>query len=706
MKQQDKPLQLCIVGCGAISEQLYLPVLSKMPEFKLLTLIDVNLERARMLAERYNIPHYSAKLNDIPAIAEAALVALPNYLHCSVSCELMARGIHVFCEKPMATASSDAEAMVHCAKKHRVHLNIGNIRRFYWMSGRVKEIVDSKMLGDLLSFHIEEGYAHNWPTVSGFYFDKKKAGGGVLIDVGAHVIDLLLWWLQDYPTAIKYEDDDFGGVESECHIQLGFGDLTEGSIRLSRIRQLSNNYTLRFRNGTVTFQPYDNSGLCNALTINRNGKAKLLKAKKFRRVSYYFKAELAAFFYSIRTGLPSPIAADTIVPSIRLIGDCYRNARRLETRWLLHRPTCGAAQIAAGDQREFKNLKILVTGASGFIGGRVAERLYLEHASVPRCLVRGVHKLSRLARFPFDLMLGDVLNYDSLVKATAGCDAIVHCAYGNTRDDNLNVRINARGTENLIRAGLANDVKTFIYLSSVEVYGKNQPPVVDETTPITSFGNSYAISKFDGEKICLEYFSEKHLQVVILRLAVVYGPHAPTWTVDVINRLRNRGFCWSDQFNGTCNPIYIDDCVDAIFRAISRPNVAGETFIVSSGKTCTWNEYFAKYNEILEMPPLAGAGKTQLQLYRLLRKLFDLGFKHYGPTHGYDMAFTYSWLRERGRIPNLKAALQRGSLLDMTDILSRRTCYSIEKAKTILGFQPRYDLDSGIDLIKEWSNHA
>jgi len=186
-------------------------------------------------------------------------------------------------------------------------------------------------------------------------------------------------------------------------------------------------------------------------------------------------------------------------------------------------------------------------------------------------------------------------------------------------------------------------------------------------------------------------------------LAVVYGPFAQIWTNDVVRRLLNRGFCISPYFNGICNPVYIDDCVNAIFLSIATAGAVGEIFIISGGETLTWNNYFAKYNKMLGLPALRTAGRLETRLYGLLRRMFDVGFNPIRKEHSHDISFAYNWFRERGQIPNLKASLLRGGLMQnqYASLLSRRAHYSIEKAKKTLGFEPAFSFDAGTMLVKQ-----
>jgi nucleoside-diphosphate-sugar epimerase len=212
----------------------------------------------------------------------------------------------------------------------------------------------------------------------------------------------------------------------------------------------------------------------------------------------------------------------------------------------------------------------------------------------------------------------------------------------------------------------------------------------------------YATSKLEAEKVCAKYFQEEKLSIVILRPAVVYGPYAPTWTISVIKQLMNRGFCISEETDGICNPVYVDDVVNAIFLALKGENLAGEIFNISSGEKLTWNEYFARYNELLGLPPLEHAKKSRLWLYSMSRKVLDTGMKYLKRKYGANVFRAYYRLLESGRIPNLGPLHQRGGLIKQAEILDRSTYYSTEKATQTLGFEPQYRLEKGMILIAAW----
>ena len=128
--------------------------------------------------------------------------------------DLLQNEIHVLVEKPMALNSGDCQAMIESAKNAGVVLAVGLVRRFYHLERFVKQVIDSMLLGKIIKFDLREGVVFGWPVVSDSIFSKHNSGGGVLIDIGVHVLDLLLWWFGNYET-VEYYDDSMGGVEAE-----------------------------------------------------------------------------------------------------------------------------------------------------------------------------------------------------------------------------------------------------------------------------------------------------------------------------------------------------------------------------------------------------------------------------------------------------------------------------------------------------------
>src|SRR5262249_27447108 len=151
---------------------------------------------------------------------------------------------------------------------------------------------------------------------------------------------------------------------------------------------------------------------------------------------------------------------------------------------------------------------ILITGAGGFLGGWVAESLHLSGAASVRA---GVHRWGsavRVARFPIEITHCDVLQPETLDAAFRGVDMIVHCAVSP------DVRVITEGTKNTLEAASRANVRKFLHISSVAVYGE-ATGAVSETTALRPT-TDYGIAKAEAERHCRSY-AQKGFPVVILR---------------------------------------------------------------------------------------------------------------------------------------------------------------------------------------------
>ena len=121
---------------------------------------------------------------------------------------------------------------------------------------KIKEIITEGTLGALTGFDFREGTVFSWPTVTGFIFDKEKAGGGVLMDIGVHLLDLLFWWIDDEVASFQYADDCLGGLEATAEIKITFRNGVKGQVKLTRLAVLKNFYTLYFEHGSLSWNPF------------------------------------------------------------------------------------------------------------------------------------------------------------------------------------------------------------------------------------------------------------------------------------------------------------------------------------------------------------------------------------------------------------------------------------------------------------------
>ncbi|MDR6878687.1 putative dehydrogenase [Bacillus sp. 3255] len=196
-----RKLQVGIIGCGGIATGKHLPSLSKIEQVDIAGFFDVRPESARQAAEKFGAPDskvydsYQALLAD--ASIDVVHICTPNDTHAEISIAALEAGKHVMCEKPMAKTAADARRMVEAAKRTGKKLTIGYNNRFRADSQYLKRVVEEGDLGEIYFAKAHAVRRRGVPTW-GVFLDEEKQGGGPLIDIGTHALDLTLWLMNNY----------------------------------------------------------------------------------------------------------------------------------------------------------------------------------------------------------------------------------------------------------------------------------------------------------------------------------------------------------------------------------------------------------------------------------------------------------------------------------------------------------------------------
>ena len=199
-----KKLKIGIIGCGGIANGKHLPSLSKIPEVELVAFCDIILDRAEKAAKDYGVKDakvyedYSALLKD--KAIDVVHVLTPNNAHAPITIAALQAGKHVMCEKPMAKDSKEAQAMLDAAAKSGKKLTIGYQNRFSAQSMYLHDICKAGDLGEIYYARAHAVRRRAVPTW-GVFLDEEKQGGGPLIDIGTHALDLTLWHMDNYEPA-------------------------------------------------------------------------------------------------------------------------------------------------------------------------------------------------------------------------------------------------------------------------------------------------------------------------------------------------------------------------------------------------------------------------------------------------------------------------------------------------------------------------
>jgi len=197
----NKKLKVGIIGCGGIANGKHMPALAKIAEVEMTAFCDIIPERAKKAAEEYGAKGAKAYESYMDMLVKEKLdivhVLTPNKQHCECSVAALEAGCHVMCEKPMAKTVADAQKMLDAAKKTGKKLTIGYQNRYKSRSLYAKQICEAGDLGDIYFGKAHAIRRRGVPTW-GVFLDEENQGGGPLIDIGTHALDLTLWIMNNY----------------------------------------------------------------------------------------------------------------------------------------------------------------------------------------------------------------------------------------------------------------------------------------------------------------------------------------------------------------------------------------------------------------------------------------------------------------------------------------------------------------------------
>ena len=341
---------------------------------------------------------------------------------------------------------------------------------------------------------------------------------------------------------------------------------------------------------------------------------------------------------------------------------------------------------------------ILVTGAGGFIGGRVVEVLHSLPAVSVRAAVRRWSSAVRIGRLPVEIVRCDITQPGEVRRAVEGIGAVVHCAHGN--GDTA-----VEGGRTVLQAALEAGVERFVHLSTMEVYGDVEGDV-REDAPLRRSGWPYRDAKIAAELLCRSYM-DRGLAVSILRPTIVYGPFSRDWTVTFAERLVAGGsFPGREDCQGTCNLLYVDDLVAAIVLALERKEAGGEAFNVNGEERLTWWQYLNDLSRAIGLPALNGG-------HRFARRLRAAAL---APVRS-----TARGLLDRFQEP-VMALYQRSPpaqrLMRMVEgvirstpspaeyrLFRRKVHLPVDKARDLLGYRSQFPVARGVALSASWLRH-
>jgi predicted dehydrogenase len=328
-------VRIAVVGCGAVVERFHGPALSALAErgtVDVVALCDPDAARLSALADVFPRAATLTALTGLSAARpDLALVASPAGLHADHSIALLDAGIHVLCEKPIAATTADAERMIAAAARARRMLAVGLFRRFFPSTRLVHDLVLSGRLGALESGSILETGGFHWPFRSTSAFLPALTPGGILLDLGVHVLDLLAWWFPGIRVT-AYEDDAMGGAEATAIaiLQVSRAPVT---VKLSRDWPVAGRYDLRFEHGRIVWDAVDPVNV--QLEYHGPGADVRLAAAASSTQSWgdCFRAQLENAIGAVRGESALVVSGADALRSLLLVEQSYRMRTLLNSPW-------------------------------------------------------------------------------------------------------------------------------------------------------------------------------------------------------------------------------------------------------------------------------------------------------------------------------------------------------------------------------------
>jgi len=320
--------------------------------------------------------------------------------------------------------------------------------------------------------------------------------------------------------------------------------------------------------------------------------------------------------------------------------------------------------------------KVLVTGANGFIGSNLVKYLLDKQYEV-KVLVRKTSDLQFLDGLDIEYFYGDITDVKSLAEPVQDVDLLFHVA-GLAFDwgpyDKYH-QVNFVGTQNITNAALESGISRMVHISTVAFHGfgyKN----INEDYPKAKDLIPYAETKYLAEQWLFDYLKDKNMEATAIRPGNVFGTNDHTFIEKYIDAMEKGQMAYVNKGKSKTCPTYIENLIDGIYLASQSPGANGEAFFITDGLDIDWKTFTDTLaNEMqIKSPKLSTPYGLAYRIAGLLEFIYkSLGIKK-------DPFITKYRVNNGGKDYH----------------------FSVEKAKNILGYEPKVDLEASIKKTVEW----
>jgi nucleoside-diphosphate-sugar epimerase/predicted dehydrogenase len=588
-------LRVALVGCGRISVY-HVAALREIRDVEIVAVCDLDEKTAREAATRHGIRgcYSDAETMLRETRPDAVHLLTPPGSHLPLARLVAKYRAHIYIEKPFAASEADARAILELAREAGVQVCPGHSRLFDPVFVEACRRIRAGDIGRVISVRAEQGFTYEAAARSASIPWSYSYDWGTFDNLICHPLYLACHFLTDpgLPRVVGLNLDTVreAGVEELRVLIPSSAGLGEVSFSLcsapevNRIEVLGTRGRVTADWQTMTVLTYRESGLPSALArftgnfgtaldLIRSGCGTLLgiATGKVRRYEG-LRTIVERFYQALRDGLPVPVPPEQGVLNVRLMDQIKKACKPFRKR----RPTLSMQHSAVRP-------RVLVTGASGFLGGRLVEILSKRGQSV-RAATRLV---SRARQLPgVEWVQCDLAREGDLQQALCGVDTVYHCAALCSAPGSLAdfEQANVHGTLRLLKLASTAGVKNFVYVSSMSVYAApdGSDTLLDESAPLDSRAAErgvYTRSKLAADKAVLNY-ARRQLspRIIVLRPGTIYGPGAkvPVGRFQLpSSSLRPVVVGGPDLPTGL---VYVDDVVEAMLAAAGSGVPTGSVY--------------------------------------------------------------------------------------------------------------------------------
>ena len=347
-----KKLKAAVIGVGGISNE-HIGGYLKNENVELYAFCDINEAQLKKMGEKYNIPWERCFLDKdemLKALPEIDIVSVCtwNSAHCECTIAALKAGKDVICEKPMAMNAKEAQKMLDTAKECKKHLQIGFVRRYGNDAEVVTDFMNSGFFGDV--YYAKATYLRRHGNPGGWFGDKSRSGGGPLIDLGVHVIDLVRY-LCNNPKPVSvygatfrklYNRPDVKSKREYMSVSAGANDICDVEDAATALIRFDNglvlsieaSFCLNLKNDKGDIELFGTKGGCKLdpqveLYTNENGYMVNIDFNKDTSLSFdgLFAREIDHFVDCVLNNTPCRAPAEDGVTLMKILDAVYESAR-------------------------------------------------------------------------------------------------------------------------------------------------------------------------------------------------------------------------------------------------------------------------------------------------------------------------------------------------------------------------------------------